>query len=36
MGVMTVEGSDPIDGSDIAGAPAFLDYAVEADVSLFV
>jgi peroxiredoxin family protein len=36
MGVMGVEESDLIDGSDIAGAAAFLDYAAEADVSLFV
>ena len=36
MGVMGVEKSDLIDGADIAGAAAFLDYAAEADVSLFV
>ncbi len=36
MGVMGVESSDLIDGCDIAGAAAFLDYAADADVSLFV
>ncbi len=36
MGVMGVEESDLIDGCDIAGAAAFLDFAAEADVSLFV
>lgn len=36
MGVMGVEKSDLIDGADIAGAAAFLDYAADADVSLFV
>lgn len=36
MGVMNVEESDLIDGCDIAGAAAFLDYAAEADVQLFV
>lgn len=36
MGVMGVEESDLIDGCDIAGAAAFLDYAADADVSLFV
>jgi peroxiredoxin family protein len=36
MGVMDVEESDLIDGCDIAGAAAFLDYAAEADVQLFV
>ncbi len=36
MGVMGVEESDLIEGSDIAGAAAFLDYAAEADVSMFV
>lgn len=36
MGVMGVEESDLIQGCDIAGAAAFLDFASEADVSLFV
>jgi len=36
MGVMGVEESDLIPGADIAGAAAFLDYAADADVSLFV
>ncbi len=36
MGVMGVEESDLIEGCDIAGAAAFLDFAAEADVSLFV
>lgn len=36
MGVMGVEESDLIPGCDIAGAAAFLDYAAEADVQLFV
>jgi len=36
MGVMGVGESDLIEGCDIAGAAAFLDYAAEADVSLFV
>ena len=36
MGVMGVDESDLIQGCDIAGAAAFLDYAAEADVSLFV
>jgi peroxiredoxin family protein len=36
MGVMGVEESDLIQGCDIAGAAAFLDYAAEADVSLFI
>ncbi len=36
MGVMGVEKDDLIEGADIAGAAAFLDYAAEADVSLFV
>lgn len=36
MGVMGVEESDLIDGCDIAGAAAFLDFAADADVSLFV
>jgi peroxiredoxin family protein len=36
MGVMGVDESDLIDGCDIAGAAAFLDFAAEADVQLFV
>ena len=36
MGVMGVEESDLIEGCDIAGAAAFLDYAAGADVTLFV
>ncbi len=36
MGVMGVEESDLIPGCDIAGAAAFLDFAAEADVQLFV
>lgn len=36
MGVMGVEESQLIPGCDIAGAAAFLDYAAEADVQLFV
>ena len=36
MGVMGVKESDLIPGADIAGAAAFLDYAADADVSLFV
>ena len=36
MGVMGVEEGDLIDGCEIAGAAAFLDYAAEADVQLFV
>jgi peroxiredoxin family protein len=36
MGVMHVEPGDLIDGVDIAGATAFLDFAAEADVSMFV
>jgi peroxiredoxin family protein len=36
MGVMGVEESDLIEGCDIAGAAAFLDYAAGADVQLFV
>ena len=36
MGVMGVEESDLIAGCDIAGAAAFLDFAAEADVQLFV
>lgn len=36
MGVMGVQESDLIEGCDIAGAAAFLDYAATADVQLFV
>ena len=36
MGVMGVKESDLIEGCDIAGAAAFLDYAAAADVQLFV
>ena len=36
MGVMGVSKDDLIPGADIAGAAAFLDYAADADVSLFV
>ena len=36
MGVMGIEEEDLIDGSDIAGAAAFLDFAGDADVQLFV
>jgi peroxiredoxin family protein len=35
MGVMGVAESDLIEGCDIAGAAAFLDFAAEADVQLF-
>ena len=36
MGVMNVTESDLIEGCDIAGAAAFLDYAATADISLFI
>jgi len=36
MGVMGVEEGDLIQGCQIAGAAAFLDFAAEADVQLFV
>jgi peroxiredoxin family protein len=36
MGVMGVREADLIPGADIAGAAAFLDYAADADVSLFI
>ena len=36
MGVMGVDDSDLIAGCDIAGAAAFLDFAAEAEVQLFV
>jgi len=36
MGVMGVEETDLIEGCDIAGAAAFLDFAADADVQLYV
>ncbi len=36
MGVMGVTEGDLIDGCDIAGAAAFLDFAADADVQMFV
>ena len=36
MGVMGVKEEDLIEGADIAGAAAFLDFASEADVSMFI
>ena len=36
MGVMDVTESDLIEGCDIAGAAAFLDYAATADIQLFI
>lgn len=36
MGVMGIKESDLIEGCDIAGAAAFLDYAAKVDVQLFV
>jgi peroxiredoxin family protein len=36
MGVMGIRESDLIVGADIAGAAAFLDYAADANVSLFI
>jgi peroxiredoxin family protein len=36
MGVMDVSADDLIEGCDIAGAAAFLDFAADADVSMFV
>lgn len=36
MGVMGVDEDDLIEGCDIAGAAAFLEYAADADVQLFV
>lgn len=36
MGVMGVDQSDILEGLDCGGAAAFLDYAAEADVTLFV
>lgn len=36
MGVLGVEESDLIKGAEIAGAAAFLDYAADADIQLFI
>lgn len=36
MGVMGVKEKDLVPGTDIAGATAFLDFAADADVSLFI
>jgi predicted peroxiredoxin len=36
MNVMGVKREDLIDGVEIGGAATFLDYAMDADVSLFV
>ncbi len=36
MGIMDVTALDLIEGCDVAGAAAFLDYAAEADVQLFI
>jgi peroxiredoxin family protein len=36
MGVMGVKPEDLLPGAEIAGATAFLDYAADADVSLFI
>ncbi|HLF76301.1 MAG TPA: DsrE/DsrF/DrsH-like family protein [Dehalococcoidia bacterium] len=36
MGVMKVDAADILDGLEIGGAAAFLDYAADADVSLFI
>jgi peroxiredoxin family protein len=36
MGVMKVDEADILDGLNIGGAAAFLDYAADADVSLFI
>lgn len=36
MGVMGIRAEDLIAGADIAGAAAFLDFAADADVSLFI
>lgn len=36
MGVMGVEEADLIEGCDVAGAAAFLDFAADADVQLFI
>jgi peroxiredoxin family protein len=36
MGVMKVDAADIIEGLDIGGAAAFLDFAADADVNLFI
>ena len=36
MGVMGIGKEDLVEGADIAGATAFLEFAADADVSLFV
>ncbi|NOY54598.1 MAG: peroxiredoxin family protein [Actinobacteria bacterium] len=36
MGIMGVQESDLIDGCNVAGAAAFLDFAADADIQLFV
>jgi len=36
MGVMRVDAKDILDGLEIGGAAAFLDFAADADVSLFI
>ena len=36
MGVMGIKEKDLVPGADIAGATAFLDFAADADVSLFI
>jgi peroxiredoxin family protein len=36
MGVMGIREQDLVPGADVAGAAAFLDFAADADVSLFV
>ena len=36
MGVMGVKEEDLIDGAELAGATTFLDFAAEADVSLYI
>jgi peroxiredoxin family protein len=36
MGVMGVEEKDLIDGCDVAGAAAFLDFAADADIQMFI
>jgi peroxiredoxin family protein len=36
MGVMKVDQDDLLDGLECSGAAAFLDFAADADVSLFI
>lgn len=36
LGVMGISEEDLIEGTDVAGAAAFLDFAADADVQLFV